>query len=139
MPLTQTNPADEIVETATKRLLALLVKAVSEAEPDTHLQNKAAMAVQRISRSYRKPIDPREVTTAREIIARVNDLLEVAAPESRADLRHVRGVFEDIVDKFETQKIRIETGRPEVPVYGYYVTLGIDGGAGSAPNATVEG
>jgi hypothetical protein len=140
VPHADQDPADEVFETASQRLLGLLADTIATANPNSLLAYKAAYAFTRLSKSWKTSVDEHQVNAARKIVWRVTDLLEAAPAKQRADLRTVRHTFESLIDLFEMEGPRPAGGKPDISENdgAYYIASG-SGGAGPAPDSKSEG
>jgi len=140
VPHTDQDPAEEVFETASQRLLGLLADTIASADPNSLLAYKAAYAFTRLSKSWKTSVDEHQVNAARKIVWRVTDLLEAAPAKHRADLRTVRHTFESLIDLFEMEGPRPAGDRLGISENDgvYYVASGW-GGAGPAPDSKSEG
>lgn len=139
MPHTDQNPADEVFDTATQRLLALLAETMATSAPNSLLAYKSAYAFSRLCKASETNVDEEQVRVARKIVARISDLIDAAPANERGNLRTARHTFESLIDQFEIYGGADRAGL-EVTQFaaGFYIA-GLDGGAGSALDAKVEG
>lgn len=146
MPQDDTHPAREVFNAARERLCDEILRAALAAAPYSALRSAAAMGAARINPSAFSKVSDAEVAAARDLVRKINDLLEVAPTDARDGLRRTRLDLEELIDRQEEQRAqerRVEASRQQkantaVRRRGIF-SMEFRGGAGSAPDDVIEG
>ena len=146
MPQANTPPAREVFNAALQRLYEDALRAALSAEAFSALRTTATMGAARINQSVYATVTDEDVAAARELVRKINDLLEVAPVDARDGLRRTRLDLEELIDRKSIQdedsrrfKAKLAARWAQRAARNASGEAHEETGSADAPNTSVEG